>query len=197
MRRFVAFVGIEEGAIRTPPKNCRHALPPLHQRANATLAQVWSAVRANSSWREPGERFMSIRFRSCAHSTARDEYRRSDHRRRPGRADARRRSRPPRRALHADRAEERAAHVAEDGALQRALDGNLPPARARRENPRRRPAGVGADGRVHRHSLVEPPLLHLPYPSVDEAKRRSRQRTTARCRSSRISSSRNTRSSRC
>ena len=47
-------------------------------------------------------------------------------------------------------------------------------------------------------SLVEPPLLHLPYPSVDgRARRRSRRATTARCRSSRISSSRNTRSSRC
>ena len=47
-------------------------------------------------------------------------------------------------------------------------------------------------------SLVEPPLLHLPYPSVEQAQaRRSPRAATARCRSSPISSSRNTRSSRC
>ena len=99
-------------------------------------------------------------------------HRRSHRRRRPGRADARRRSRPARRALHADRAEKRAAHVAEDGALQRAHHGNLSPHGPRRENPRRRAAGARCRWTCSSsRSLVEPPLLHLPYPSVDEAKK--------------------------
>ena len=47
-------------------------------------------------------------------------------------------------------------------------------------------------------ALTEPPLLHLPYPSVARgAGDRRAPPMTARCRSSPISSSRNTRSSRC
>ena len=46
-------------------------------------------------------------------------------------------------------------------------------------------------------SMIEPPLVHHPHPSVAEARRASPGATTARCRSSPISSSRNTRSSRC
>ena len=73
-----------------------------------------------------------------------------DRRRGTGGADARRRARPARRALHADRAQGGAAVPAEDGALQRAHHGNLPPHGARGESARRRPARRRADGRVHR-----------------------------------------------
>jgi 2-polyprenyl-6-methoxyphenol hydroxylase-like FAD-dependent oxidoreductase len=46
-------------------------------------------------------------------------------------------------------------------------------------------------------SMTRPPLLQLNYPSVEEARRRIGRSNTARCRSSPISSSRNTRWSRC
>ena len=70
-----------------------------------------------------------------------------------GRLDARHRSRQARHPLHADREERRAARLPEDGALQSADDGNLPPPRHCRDGPRRRiPAGL-ADGHL---SAVRP-----------------------------------------
>ena len=93
----------------------------------------------------------------------------SHRRRRPGRADARHRPRPARRALHPDRAERRAAIPAQDGALQRAHHGNLPPAGlAQKIRDAGFPRDVPMDVFIVT-SLVEPPLLHLPYPSVAQA----------------------------
>ena len=53
------------------------------------------------------------------------------------------------------------------------------------------------DGHVHRALAGRAPLLQLPYPSVAEARGRIASPKTPVSRSSPISSSRNTRSSRC
>ena len=64
---------------------------------------------------------------------------------------------------------------AEDGALQRADDGDLPPHGAGRQDPRRRPAGdVPMDVYVAL-AMNEPPLLRLQYPSVTEARAADRR----------------------
>ena len=65
---------------------------------------------------------------------------------------------------------ERAAAPSQDGALQRPHHGNFPPHGAGRAV---RAAGLPADVPMDVFivtSLIEPPLLHLPYPSVAQAK---------------------------
>src|SRR5216117_1454138 len=92
-------------------------------------------------------------------------YRGLDRRRRAGRTDARHRSRPERRALHADRAQGSAAIPPQDGALQRPHDGNLPAHGARREDPRCRAGPQRADGCL-RDPGDEPAAAAAPAVSI-------------------------------
>ena len=94
---------------------------------------------------------------------------------RADRAHARHRSRQARRALHADRAESAPGVSAEDGTHQCAHHGNLPPHGLGAANPRRRACGPIVPMDVYiMLALNEPPLLHLPYPSVAQAQAETR-----------------------